>query len=208
MKSFFELKKQDKPNENNNMSSDIPYIKLKSTSKPSENHHTINTSIEALNNDVDEKSIISEFSKREDLVFTKGGPTVILDVNDYIEKAKKELKDENYYKRISHDPTNINIWKSLTTQLKRFIVLAKKIADNLKTTNVKAPHFYITPKVHKKDVPGWPVVSSIDCHTSKLSQFVDHYLQTHTKALPCHVKDTTDFINKLENVKVHQKTLS
>ena len=204
MKSFFELKKQDKPNENNNTSSDIPYIKPKSTSEPLENHHTINTSIEALNNDVDEKSIISEFSKREDLVFTKadkGGAIVILDVKDYIEKANKELKDENYYKRIIHDPTHINIWKSLTTPLKRFIVLAKNIADNLKTTNAKTPDFYITPKVHKKDVPGWPVVSSIDCHTSKLSKFVDHYLQTHTKSLPCYIEDATDFINKLENVK-------
>ena len=80
-------------------------------------------------------------------------------------------------------------------------VLAKNIADNLKTTNAKTPDFYITPKVHKKDVPGWPVVSSIDCHTSKLSKFVDHYLQTHTKSLPCYIEDATDFINKLENVK-------
>ena len=55
-------------------------------------------------------------------------------------------------------------------------VLAKNIA-NLKTTFVKTPRFYITPKVHKKDIPGRPVVSSIDCHTSKLSKFVDHYLQ-------------------------------
>ena len=28
----------------------------------------------------------------------------ILDVEDYIEKANEELKDENYYKTISHDP--------------------------------------------------------------------------------------------------------
>ena len=53
-------------------------------------------------------------------------------------------------------------------------VLAKNIA-NLKTTNVKTPHSYITPKVHMKDIPGRPVVSSMDCHTSKLSKFVDHY---------------------------------
>ena len=81
------------------------------------------------------------------------------------------------------------------------LVLAKNIADNLKTTNAKTPDFYITPKVHKKDVPGWPVVSSIDCHTSKLSKFVDHYVPPHAKALPSNVKDTTNFINKLENVK-------
>ena len=26
--------------------------------------------------------------------------------------------------------------------------------------------FYITPKVHKKDIPGRPVVNSIDCHAN------------------------------------------
>ena len=30
-----------------------------------------------------------------------------------------------------------------------------------------------------------------------LSKFVDHYLQSHAKALPSYVKHTTDFINKL-----------
>ena len=64
------------------------------------NHHNINTFTEALNDDVEElfkyketltcnnisqheKNIISEFSKRQDLVFTiaeKGGATVILNV--------------------------------------------------------------------------------------------------------------------------------
>ena len=59
-----------------------------------------------------EKTVMNEFSKQDDLVCTKedkGGAIVILDVKDYIEKANKELKDENYYKRIIHDPTHINI---------------------------------------------------------------------------------------------------
>ena len=74
-------------------------------------------------------------------------------------------------------------------------VLAKNIAANLKTTNVKTPHFSITPKAHRKDKPGWSVVSSIDCHTNKPFKYVDH-----AKALPSYVKDTTDFFKKLENV--------
>ena len=200
------MKKQDKPDENNNTSSDIPNIKPKSTWEPPENHHTINTFMQTLSNDVDEifkhkrtllrnnisqreKSIISDFSKREDLVFTKsvkGGATVILDVEDYIEKANKVLKDENYYKRISHDPTHehMKIVNDITEIFHRQQVLAKNIADNLKTTNLKTPHFYIRPKVHKKDITGRPVVCSTDCHTGKLSKFVDHYLQSHVKALP------------------------
>ena len=32
-------------------------------------------------------------------------------------------------------------------------------------------------------IPGRPVVSSVECHTSKISKFVDHYLQPHTKSL-------------------------
>ena len=84
-------------------------------------------------------------------------------------------------------------------------LLAKHIAGNKKTTNVKTPYFYITPKVHKKDISGRPVVSSVECHTSKLCKFVDHYLDPHAKALSSYVEDTTDFISKLE--KIYQKTL-
>ena len=76
-------------------------------------------------------NIISEFSKREDLVFTlagKGGATVILHVKDYIEKANKELKDENYYKRISHDPTHehMKIVNDTIEKFHRQQVLTKK----------------------------------------------------------------------------------
>ena len=106
------MKIQDKPNKKNNTSSDIPNIKSKSTWEPPKNHHTINTLIEPLNNHVDEpskhkqtdleitshnmkkkKNIISEFSKRIDLALTKadkGGVAVMLDVEDYLEKANKE----------------------------------------------------------------------------------------------------------------------
>ena len=126
LKSFFELKNLNKLNKHNNVSSNIPNIKPKSTWEPPKNHHTINRFIEALNNDVDElfqqkqtlprnnisqheRNVINKFSKPEDLVFTKadkGGAIVILEVGDYIEKADKELKDENYYKKLSHNPTH------------------------------------------------------------------------------------------------------
>ena len=85
---------------------------------------------------------MSEFSKREDLVFTKadkGEATVILDVEDQIEKANKQLKDENYYKRISHDLTHdhMKIFKDTIETFHRQQVLAKNITDNLKITNKK-----------------------------------------------------------------------
>ena len=103
-----------------------------------------------------EKNIVNEFSKQKDLVFTKadkGETTVIIDVGDYTEKDNKELKDENYYKKIDHDPTHGNL-KIVNDALDTFHcqqILPKNIAENLKTTNIKTTHFYITPKVPKKD---------------------------------------------------------
>ena len=110
------MKSKDKPNKNNSTSSDIPNIKPKSTWETPKNDYTINTFIEALNNDVDElfkhkqtlpRNNISHHEKEHykwifktrRFSFTKadkGGATVILDVKDYTEKANKELK-ENYY---------------------------------------------------------------------------------------------------------------
>ena len=63
----------------------------------------------------------------------------------------------------------------------------------------------ITPKVHNKDIPGQPLVNPFDFYTSKLSKFVDHYLQPRAKALPSYVKSTTEFTSKIENVKETSK---
>ena len=56
-------------------------------------------------------------------------------------------------------------------------------------------------KGHKPNIPGRPVVSSVECHTSKISKFVDHYLQPHARSLSSHTKDTSDFINRIDETK-------
>ena len=57
---------------------------------------------------------------------------------------------------------------------------------------------YLLLKVHKPGNPGRPVVSSIGCHTENISKFVDYNLQPINQALPSYIKDTTDFLNKLD----------
>ena len=52
----------------------------------------------------------------------------------------------------------------------------KKPADGLKISNPKTRKFYITPKIHKPNIPGRPVIYSIECHTSEISRFADHHL--------------------------------
>ena len=72
-----------------------------------------------------------------------------------------------------------------------------QFVKDLTTSDVTTPQFHILPKIHKLSIPGRPVVSSVECHTSKISKFVDHYLKPHTVALPSYIKDPADFVNKI-----------
>ena len=75
----------------------------------------------------------------------------------------------------------------------------------LKTRNclleekIKTPEFHLLPEIDEANNPG-PVISSIICHTSRISEFVDYYLQPEVKKLKSYVKDTTDFIKKIEAI--------
>ena len=42
-------------------------------------------------------------------------------------------------------------------------------------------------------------INSIDCHTSKTSRFVDHHLQPVVKEIPSYIKDTNQFISKVND---------
>ena len=65
---------------------------------------------------------------------------------------------------------------------------------------IQAPEFHLLPKIHKANNPGRPVISSVNCHTSRISEFVDYYLQPEVKKLKSYVKDTPDFIKKIEAI--------
>ena len=82
-------------------------------------------------------------------------------------------------------------------------LLDEKFANDLLSSEVKTPKFKMLPKVYKDGNPGRPVVSSIDCHTTKISKYINYQLQPHVKELKLHVKDSTDFIwktNSMQNI--------
>ena len=51
------------------------------------------------------------------------------------------------------------------------------MANLLLPDKVKTPAFYLLPKIHKPNNPRKPAISSVHCDTSRISEFVDHYLQ-------------------------------
>ena len=75
-----------------------------------------------------------------------------------------------------------------------------KTANSLLEEKIKTPEFQLFPKIHKASNPGRPVISSINCHTSRISEFVDYYLQPEVNKFKFHVKGTADFIKKIEAI--------
>ena len=92
-------------------------------------------------------------------------------------------------------------------RFKKENLLSKKLADGLKSVNLKRPNFYTSPKIQKENNPGRPVINSINCHTSEISRFVDHHLQPLVTEILLYVKDKNDFINKINNFPVPPNSL-
>ena len=165
---------------------------------PDKNHHTIDTFVEAVKEDIEctktfkpkqphpnlekgERKAIKEPFKRGVIIVTnadKGEAVVIVDTNDYIKEAERQLNDKGNYHVLPQESTlGIN---SLANQaidcFKKEKLITDKTADGLKTSDPRTPRFYIFPKIHKSGSPGCPVVSSVDCHTTNISKYIDYQL--------------------------------
>lgn len=66
--------------------------------------------------------------------------------------------------------------------------------------NIRTSHIYILPKIHKSGVPWRPIVSSCGASTDNISLYVDDHLGALVKTLPSYIKDTNDFLCKLQYI--------
>ena len=189
------------------------------TWEPSNTHHTVSTFLEKFKKETilaldkakpysssnlskQEERDLEDLAKRTDIIICKadkGGATVILDVKDYIREANRQLDDRNFYRKLDTDPTenHRDLVNHAIDTLHKYKHLEEKLSTGLKLSIARTPQLYLLPKIHKAGNPGRPVVSSIDCHTSKISEFVDHHLQSVVQETSSYVKDTNDFLNKL-----------
>ena len=227
LEDFFtriKLRAHFKKNKNKNLSAEEDRFK-KPTNKnwiPTNNYHSIETFIEATRNEIQEKTekarpskysnltikerkAMQELQSRNDIVITdadKGGAAVILDVGDYVKEAERHLNNKENYRKIIYDPITANneTIHKVISRFQKENLLSKSISEGLKTENRKTSHFYLKPKVHKEGNPGRPVISSISCHTSKISKYVDYHLQPTVKENPSYVQDTTYFLRKINQI--------
>ena len=99
-----------------------------------------------------------------------GGATVIQDVKQYIKEAERQLNNTENHRPLPNDPTKINN-DTVNKTIKRFRKehLLEEVAEGLIALNLRTPSSYAKPKIHKEGIPGRPVISSVNCHSSKIS---------------------------------------
>lgn len=128
---------------------------------------------------------------------------MVQDKTTYIQEIERQLSDSDIYVPLQSDPT-FKFRDGIKTLLKRALLEGEISEGEYKymvQDNPIRPVIYTLPKIHKDLLhpPGRPIVSGIGSLTEPLSQYVDSHIKDLVYELPSHLKDTTDFLNKLKD---------
>ena len=139
---------------------------------------------------------------RDCIVLTadKGVAMVVMDKQDYINKAN-QLLNQNTYKVISKDPTTtiknklINILRVIKTKTG----LGSYSYKAMYPTGCVPPKFYGLPKIHKPDTPLRPIVSSCGSVTYGVAKELAKILKPLVGKSPHHINSTQDFVEQAKH---------
>ena len=152
---------------------------------------------DALSDLINDKSIVIKSAD-------KGSAVVVWDRDDYIKEAEGQLYDKDVYSEIDSDPSKI-IEEQIENCIKGIEARGDLNEETLaffKVKDAKLGRFYLQPKIHKRmgNVPGRPVISNSGYYTENISSFLDAHLQPLTRQVKSFIKDTKDFLNKLNKL--------
>ena len=90
--------------------------------------------------------------------------------------------------------------KKLVNRMHRDSVISKDMKQYITFVNRKAGSLKGNPKLHKSGAPFRTIVSVINTPTEKMAEVAEHKLQEYVLGSPRYIRDTTDFINKLQEI--------
>ena len=135
-----------------------------------------------------ERISLNALKDNPDIIIKKadeGSAVVIMNTTDYLREGYGQLQDTNFYQKIPTDITS-KVSDKIAEQLIKMRSLNLITEKNFEYLNIKNPteaRFYLLPKIHKKDVPGRPICSSINHPTSNISKFVDEHIEQYCTLL-------------------------
>lgn len=140
----------------------------------------------------------------------KGGATVIMNTEDYIFEANRQLLDKKYYYPLSESIADINVLeiKKCLNSLKHQKFITQKQYDFLLPKKYKERVIYFLPKIHKppakwtipnKMPPGRPIVSDVGSETYNIAKYIDHFINPLAQGHTSFIKNSYEFLQKIKN---------
>ena len=163
------------------------------------------------NTSSEDRNAIKRLQERKDIVIKpadKGGAIVVWRRDLYLQEALRQISNTDFYYPIENDPTPHQ--QDIITATVAELISQKSLpnsATNLIQDNPRCSMFYLLPKIHKVDNTGRPIVSTINCPTELISQYLDGIFFSLVTKLPTFIKDTTDVIRLCKDFKFNNKYL-
>lgn len=133
----------------------------------------------------------------------------------YLWEGYRQINNSSHYSKlirpIETDPLVENIIKTMHD--KKFIN-AKQKAYPLPNSEPSPRLFYLFPKIHNDPEkwskpneipPGRPIVSDCGSETYQTAQVLDFYLNPLSSTHSSYIKDTYDFVNKINKIQIPEK---
>ena len=134
----------------------------------------------------------------------KGRVTVVMNSSDYHNKILALLEDTNTYEKLKSDPTTKykNSLAKILRNLRDNDKITRNVWQKLYPTSCEIPKFYGLPKIHKKDNPLRPIVSSIGSVSYESARFLSKILGPLVGKTKHHIKNSSDLVEKIRDLEV------
>ena len=132
----------------------------------------------------------------------KGSKFVVIDKSDYDAKMKEQLENPLHYQKLAHDPSAdfVEVIKQWSKKWLDKGQINEERASWVVDGSAKPGKAFGTIKTHKEGNPLRLITSCCGTAIENLSTFTEFYLKPLAQNLPPFVKDTTDFLQKIEEL--------
>ena len=147
----------------------------------------------------EQREAFKSLRPRKDMIIKpadKGSGVVVMDRQQYIDEAMRQLTNRTDYETLDSDSTG-NFCKEIQETLDDMRDnnhLSKKAHKFLSPTDCRTARFYLLPKVHKPGNLGRPIISGNGSPTEHISLFVDSFLKPLVPRISSYIHDTPDFL--------------
>ena len=157
-----------------------------------------------------EQQTLSKLEKRKDIVINKadkGSCIVIEDTHTYIKNGRDHLANDKIYEPLDTDYTKTLTKRINETVNNSSLDTTTKNYLKLDEDKVRTQRMYFLKKIHKTPMGIRPIVSGCSGPTERISRVVDLVLKKSLDEIPSYIRDTKDFINTIEKLKVPREAL-